>query len=130
MKRVAMAAVAVAVLASGCETFEAQGPRAVAKLEAAKGNPVWGSVSFVETGGVVLVRADVRGLRAGGEFGFHVHEKGDCSCGGLHERRRPLQPGRQAARASRQARAPRRGPAEPEGGLRRQRDLRLRNASC
>jgi Cu-Zn family superoxide dismutase len=75
-----MAAVAVVVLATGCETFEAQGPRAAAKLEAAKGNPAWGSVSFVEIqGGVVLVRADVRGLRAGGEFGFHVHEKGDCS---------------------------------------------------
>jgi Cu-Zn family superoxide dismutase len=80
MKRAAMAvAVAAAVLASGCETFEAQGPRAAARLEAAQGNPVWGSVSFVETGGAVLVRADVRGLRAGGEFGFHVHEKGDCS---------------------------------------------------
>lgn len=79
MKRVAMAAVAAAVLATGCETFEAQGPRAVASLEAAKGNPVWGSVSFVETKGGVVVRGDVRGLRSGGEFGFHVHEKGDCS---------------------------------------------------
>jgi len=80
MERVAVAAALVAILASGCSTFEPQGPRAVAKLEAAKGNPAWGSVSFVEIkGGVVLVRADVRGLRAGGEFGFHVHEKGDCS---------------------------------------------------
>jgi len=79
MKRVAMAAALVAILASGCSTFEQQGPRAVASLEAAKGNPVWGSVSFVETKNGVLVRADVRGLRSNGEFGFHVHEKGDCS---------------------------------------------------
>ncbi len=80
MKRLAMAAaVASVVLAAGCESLEAQGPRAVAQLEAAKGNPVWGSVSFVESGGGVLVRADVRGLRGSGEFGFHVHEKGDCS---------------------------------------------------
>ena len=79
MKRVAMAAVAAAVLATGCGTFDAQGPRAVAKLEAAKGSEVWGSVSFVETKNGVVVRADVRGLRANGEFGFHVHEKGDCS---------------------------------------------------
>jgi Cu-Zn family superoxide dismutase len=85
MKRRTMAgtaaavAVTAAVLAGGCSTFEPQGPRAVAKLEAAKGNPLWGSVSFVETGGAVLVRADVRGLPKGGEFGFHVHEKGDCS---------------------------------------------------
>ena len=79
MKRVAVAAALVAILASGCSTFEQQGPRAVASLEAAKGNPVWGSVSFVETKNGVLVRADVRGLRSNGEFGFHVHEKGDCS---------------------------------------------------
>ena len=79
MKRVSMAMAAVAVLAGGCSAFEPQGPRAVAKLEAAKDNPLWGSVSFVESGGGVLVRADVRGLRSGGEFGFHVHEKGDCS---------------------------------------------------
>lgn len=80
MGRAALAVVAVAVAAlGGCETFEAQGPRAVAKLEVPKGSTVWGSVSFVETGAGVLVRADVRGLPAGGEFGFHVHEKGDCS---------------------------------------------------
>jgi len=79
MKRVAVAAALAAILASGCSTFEQQGPRAVANLEAAKGNPVWGSVSFVETKNGVLVRADVRGLRSNGEFGFHVHEKGDCS---------------------------------------------------
>jgi Cu-Zn family superoxide dismutase len=72
-------AVAVAVTAGGCSTFEPQGPRAVAKLDAAPGSMVWGSVSFVETGKGVLVRADVRSLPPGGEFGFHVHEKGDCS---------------------------------------------------
>jgi Cu-Zn family superoxide dismutase len=79
MKRLALTALAAAILASGCSTFEQNGPRAVAKLESAKGNPVWGSVSFVEHGGVVTVRGDVRGLRPSGEFGFHVHEKGDCS---------------------------------------------------
>jgi Cu-Zn family superoxide dismutase len=80
MKRTAWAALAAAVAAlGGCETFEAQGPRAVARLEVPKDSTVWGSVSFVETGAGVLVRADVRGLPAGREFGFHVHEKGDCS---------------------------------------------------
>lgn len=79
MKRLVMVAAAAAVLAAGCSTFEPQGPRATAKLAGAQGNPLWGSVSFVEVGGAVLVRADVRGLRSGGEFGFHVHEKGDCS---------------------------------------------------
>jgi len=79
MKRVAMVALAAAVMATGCSTFDSQGPRAGAKLEAAAGQQIWGSVSFVETGGVVEVRADVRNLPPGGEFGFHVHEKGDCS---------------------------------------------------
>ena len=86
MKRSVKVAVAVVVAVGamtvglgGCSSLEPQGPKAVAKIEAAPGGSVWGSVSFVETGGGVLVRADVRGLRSGGEFGFHVHEKGDCS---------------------------------------------------
>jgi len=80
MKRVAMAAaVATLVLAGGCETFERQGPRADAVLEAPKGSMLWGSVSFVEVDRGLLIRADVRGLPPGGVFGFHVHEKGDCS---------------------------------------------------
>lgn len=79
MQRTIVAACAVAAGLAGCSAFEAQGPRAVAKLEVAKDSPVWGSVSFVETGDTVLVRADVRNLRPGGDFGFHVHEKGDCA---------------------------------------------------
>lgn len=80
MKRMTVTVLAAASMLAGCETFETQGPRAVAKLEAAKDTALWGSVSFVEaSGGAVVVRADVRGLRGGGEFGFHVHEKGDCS---------------------------------------------------
>jgi superoxide dismutase, Cu-Zn family len=79
MTRAAMAALAVAVLAGGCSTFEPQGPRAVARLDAPPGGAVWGSVSFVESGDKVVVRADVRSLRPNAEFGFHVHEKGDCS---------------------------------------------------
>ncbi len=78
----AMAATAfVAAGIAGCSTFEPEGPRAVAKLEAASGSAVWGSVSFVEVANGVLVRADVRNLRGSGQFGFHVHEKGDCSSG-------------------------------------------------
>ena len=79
MRSSAALVLALATGLAGCETFEAQGPRAAAKLEAAKGSDIWGTVSFVEIGGGVLVRADVRNLRPGGEFGFHVHEKGDCS---------------------------------------------------
>lgn len=70
---------AAAALASGCSTFEQHGPRATAQLDAAPGNPVWGAVSFTEEDGKLVVRADVRGLRPSGEFGFHVHEKGQCT---------------------------------------------------
>ena len=76
---VALAVAAVTAATGGCTSLTSEGPRAVAKLEAAKGNPAWGSVSFVEAEGVVVVRADVRGLRPSAEYGFHVHEKGDCS---------------------------------------------------
>lgn len=73
------AVLVLAATVAGCSVFEGQGPSATARLQAAPGGAVWGSVSFVETGGAVQVRADVRGLRRSGEFGFHVHEKGDCS---------------------------------------------------
>jgi Cu-Zn family superoxide dismutase len=76
-----LTAAAVAVLLSGCESYQQmQGaPRANAQLEAVPGGRVWGAVTFIEAGGKVLVRADVRGLPQSGEFGFHVHEKGDCT---------------------------------------------------
>lgn len=79
MKRSLIGALVLATALAACSTFEPQGPRATARLQPSQGSSVWGSVSFVEVGGAVLVRADVRGLRPGGQFGFHVHEKGDCS---------------------------------------------------
>jgi Cu-Zn family superoxide dismutase len=79
MRGAIVAACAAAGVLAGCSIFEGEGPRAVAKLEPAKGNPLWGSVSFAEQGDHVVVRADIRNLRPGGEFGFHLHEKGDCS---------------------------------------------------
>src|SRR5512137_354575 len=80
MNRAMLLAAAAAVLASGCTTYQAPpGPRATATLETAAGYRVWGVVSFSESEGKVLVRADVRNLPSGGEFGFHVHEKGDCT---------------------------------------------------
>jgi Cu-Zn family superoxide dismutase len=79
MKRSMMAALVAALALGGCESMNQPGPRATAQLQAPKDGKVWGSVSFVQTGDKVTVRADVRGLRPGGEFGFHIHEKGDCS---------------------------------------------------
>ena len=57
------------------------GPKATANLEPTKGSNVRGKVDFVQAGSKVKVTANVTGLRPGGEFGFHIHEAGDCSSG-------------------------------------------------
>jgi Cu-Zn family superoxide dismutase len=75
--RIWMAATLLMTLA-GCAWLE-EGTVATAKLESKSNSKVWGNVSFREVGGKVTVRADVRGLPPSGQFGFHVHEKGDCS---------------------------------------------------
>jgi Cu-Zn family superoxide dismutase len=54
---------------------------ATAELQATRGNAVTGTLRFAQTGDKVLVTGEVRGLKAGAEHGFHVHEKGDCSSG-------------------------------------------------
>jgi Cu-Zn family superoxide dismutase len=56
-------------------------PRATAVLEPTKGSTVRGNVSFVQRGDRVHVTAKITGLRPNGEFGFHIHEVGDCSSG-------------------------------------------------
>lgn len=56
-------------------------PGAVAQLQSTIGNPTSGTVNFTPSGGKVLVRGEVRGLKPNAEHGFHVHEKGDCSSG-------------------------------------------------
>ena len=61
----------------GCASTEPQ-ERAVAKLNATKGNKVAGTVTFTKTKRGVRVQAIVHGLSPG-EHGFHIHEKGDCS---------------------------------------------------
>ena len=83
MKRSTTVILSMVLAFSGCETFK-EGPTAVAQLDASRGSTVWGKVNFVEIGGKVTVRADVRGLRPGAQFGFHVHEKGHCSAPGEH----------------------------------------------
>ena len=58
--------------------------------------------------------ANVTGLRPNGEFGFHIHEAGDCSSGDGMSAKGHFNPVRQAARAAQQRRAPRRRHAEPQ----------------
>jgi superoxide dismutase, Cu-Zn family len=74
---VAAAALSVAVLTS-CASMST-GPSAQAELKPTQGNTASGWVRFEQSGGNVLVTAEVRGLKPNAEHGFHVHEKGDCS---------------------------------------------------
>ena len=65
----------------GCASTPVEGPVAVAVLEATKGNQTSGTVTFTQMGSKVRIVADVKGLKAGAEHGFHIHDKGDCSSG-------------------------------------------------
>ncbi|MCX8004577.1 MAG: superoxide dismutase family protein [Burkholderiaceae bacterium] len=68
-----------ALALAGCAVFSPGPTAAVAELMPTEGNFVAGSARFEEHGGKVVITAEIRGLPPGGEHGFHVHEKGDCS---------------------------------------------------
>ena len=83
MKPLVLSVIAVALLA-GCETAQnmwSGGPKATANLQPTKGSTVKGTVNFEQRGDKVRVSANISGLRPNGEFGFHIHEAGDCSSG-------------------------------------------------
>ena len=61
--------------------FGADGPSARATLQPTKGNSTAGTVTFTQKGDKVQVVANITGLKAGQEHGFHIHDKGDCSSG-------------------------------------------------
>jgi Cu-Zn family superoxide dismutase len=75
------ASIAVGALLGACQSMSPDGPKASADLQPTKGSTVRGSVTFVQVGDKVRVNARVMGLRPNGEFGFHIHEAGDCSSG-------------------------------------------------
>ncbi len=78
----ALMAATITTIFAGCASMGAgDGPKAVAKLEATKGNSASGSVTFVQRGDRVAVSGSVSGLKPNADHGFHVHEKGDCSSG-------------------------------------------------
>jgi Cu-Zn family superoxide dismutase len=75
------AALAAAALA-GCQSMTSSAPLiASAGLSPTTGNKVIGEVTFEQVGDKVRVNAQVIRLPANREFGFHIHEKGDCSSG-------------------------------------------------
>lgn len=92
--RFALLALALISLAVGCQEKreeatqekkesdspkqEAQGKKAVARVNPTQGNKVFGVVTFVQGADGVRILADVGGLKPG-KHGFHIHEHGDCS---------------------------------------------------
>jgi len=82
MKSIPFAAgIAAATLLAACQSIPSDAPKASAALEPTKGSTVRGNVSFVQIGNKVRVNATVSGLKPNGEYGFHIHEVGDCSSG-------------------------------------------------
>ena len=53
--------------------------QAIAVISPASGSSCRGTVKFLQEGDAVKVIADLEGLTAGAQHGFHVHEFGDCS---------------------------------------------------
>jgi len=81
MKPFSIALGVAAAMLAGCQSMPANGPKASAMLEPTKGSSVRGAVTFIEAGAKVRVIAAVSGLKPNGEYGFHIHEAGDCSSG-------------------------------------------------
>jgi Cu-Zn family superoxide dismutase len=67
------------VLSTGCTSMSSPGPSALVAMESRSGSSVTGSIRVSEVGGGLRLLGEVRGLKPGGEHGFHIHEKGDCS---------------------------------------------------
>ncbi len=52
---------------------------AVAQIAPTQGNTVTGALTLAQSPEGVRITGSVQGLKPDAEFGFHVHEKGDCS---------------------------------------------------
>jgi superoxide dismutase, Cu-Zn family len=75
-----LAPLTAALLLGACASTPSN-PTASAQLQPTRGSSVSGNVTFVQQGNMVVVSGEVTGLKPNAEYGFHVHEKGDCSSG-------------------------------------------------
>lgn len=60
-------------------TPAAPAPEAVVQVAPTQGNTVTGSLALAQSAEGVHITGTVQGLKPDAEFGFHMHEKGDCS---------------------------------------------------
>ena len=70
---------AALLMSGGVQTQSAPPAEAFAVVHPASGSNCRGIVRFSQAGASVRVVADLEGLTAGAEHGFHIHEFGDCS---------------------------------------------------
>lgn len=56
--------------------------RAIVRLASPDGHDIHGNITFTQLDGLVRVEGHIYGM-APGEYGFHVHEKGDITGGCL-----------------------------------------------
>src|SRR4051812_31527123 len=89
--RLVLSAVSLALLAS-CALTPKEAPVATAALEPTKGSSVRGTANFIQFEKMVRVTASVSGLQPNGEYGFHIHEAGDCSSGDGMSAKGPFNP--------------------------------------
>jgi Cu-Zn family superoxide dismutase len=88
-----VAAVLTLALLGGCQTSgehrhhmvhaEAGVQMAVCQISPTAGNTAVGTVTFTQSGGVVKVVADIKGLKPGQKHGFHIHEGTECGEDGM-----------------------------------------------
>ena len=57
----------------------AKNPTAQAVLESRSGSKTTGTINFTQKNEILKIEYKVAGLKANSSFGFHIHEKGDCS---------------------------------------------------
>ena len=77
----AVLGITAATLLAACQSVPSDVPRATANLQPTKGSTVRGAANFVQLNGKVRVTANISGLKPDGQYGFHIHEAGDCSSG-------------------------------------------------
>jgi len=57
----------------------AAAPAAAAQIAPTQGNTVTGALALAPSAEGVHITGSIQGLKPDAEFGFHVHEKGDCT---------------------------------------------------
>ena len=70
---------ATAAAPAGKATPAEPAAEGAAQIAPTQGNTVTGSVALSTSSEGVHITGTVQGLKPNAEFGFHVHEKGDCS---------------------------------------------------